>query len=101
MKSIYFLIALIIVGCVSKKVFPSNNISANKVTSEIIKTPNIDLEDGKYVYENVCGNCHKFYEAKTFDKLEWKNITTRMQDKTHLNDTDIENVYQYIISTLH
>lgn len=99
MKNILLLSILFFIGCATHNKSPKYpGIIKLPEVKEVVTR--IDIEDGKYVYENVCNNCHKFYDAKSFTKIEWKNITKRMQDKTHLNDADIENVYQYIISTL-
>lgn len=59
-----------------------------------------DLMLGKATFEGRCANCHQLYEPKEFDKTEWKSITNRMQKKAHLNDVEIEKVFNYIVSNL-
>ena len=102
MKIKFLFVLFLILGCASKNKSPKypgilpkyNDIEVSDKVSEA------ELAFGKDIYENVCNNCHKLYQTKSFDKAEWKVITNRMQDKTHLNDIDIQNVYRYIISTL-
>ena len=71
---------------------PIAEVPSNKLTPE--------LAEGKNLYDNSCGNCHKLYEPKKFTQEEWKPILVRMQKKAHLDDTQIASISNYITSQL-
>ena len=100
---IIVLASIIIAGCAAKPVVvpqvetpPTQPV---KVEAVAAISPEF-LAEGKTTYENNCARCHQLYNPQEFDKTEWKKITNRMQNKAHLDDVQIEKVYQYIVSNL-
>jgi len=71
---------------------PIAEVPSNKLTPE--------LAEGKNLYDNSCGNCHKLYEPKKFTQEEWKPILKRMQKKAKLDDTQMISISNYITSQL-
>jgi hypothetical protein len=89
----FFAVAIIVVSCATKATFPAK-VTIPEVVSET------DLAEGKILLESRCIQCHQIYDAKSFDKMEWKHITHSMQKKAKLNDVEINKVYNYIVSSL-
>jgi len=90
-----FVLFLFSCGTKQATAIPSETVaegSSAKLTPE--------LEEGKNLYDNSCGNCHKLYEPKKFTQEEWKPILKRMQKKAKLDDTQITSISNYITSQL-
>lgn len=99
---IIILASIFVVGCAAKPaVIPNYETPPppEQVEAVVAITPEY-LAEGKITYENNCARCHQLYDPQQFDKTEWKKITNRMQNKAHLDDAQIEKVYQYIVSNL-
>jgi cytochrome c5 len=94
---IFFAIATIVVSCAPKVIVPAKQTVSESV-SEVVTA--IDLAEGKNLLETRCVECHKIFDAQSFDHKEWKQITLRMQKKAMLNDVEINKVYHYIVSNL-
>lgn len=90
-------VTLLLVSCGTKKsaspVADTPTVTETKVTE---LTP--ELAEGKNLYDNSCGKCHKLYEPKKFSQEEWKPILTRMQKKAHLDDVQMASISNYITS---
>jgi cytochrome c5 len=106
MKIKFFTILTILLlnSCATKQTKPILIIPKTEslINPEVISSSvsEEDLKQGKTTFEGRCTSCHQLYEPKEFDKNEWKSITHRMQKKAHLDDLEIEKVYNYIISNL-
>lgn len=106
MKIKFFIILTILLlnSCATKQTKPLTIITnTESLTNQEVIASSVSDEDlklGKVNFEGRCTSCHQLYEPKEFDKNEWKLITYRMQKKAHLNDVEIKQVYEYIISNL-
>ena len=92
--------SIFILGCSAKKNVSKVEEKPLKTEEVVLAISEVELSQGKTIYETNCARCHQLYDAKEFDKDEWKNITSRMQKKAHLDDIEIAKVYQYIVSNL-
>ncbi len=99
---IIVLVSVFIAGCAAKPaVVPQVETPIQPVIVEAVSAFSPEyLAEGKTTFENNCARCHQLYSPNEFDKTEWKKITNRMQNKAHLDDVQIEKVYQYIVSNL-
>lgn len=99
---IIVLASIFIVGCASKPVVvPQIETPPTPEQVGVVAAISPEyLAEGKTTFENNCARCHQLYDPQEFDKTEWKKITNRMQNKAHLDDAQIEKVYQYIVSNL-
>jgi cytochrome c5 len=86
-------VTIVVYSCATKITTP-----AKAAIPEVVSAA--DLATGKTLLESKCIQCHQIYPSNAFDKKEWKHITHSMQKKAQLNDVEINQVYNYIVSSL-
>lgn len=79
----------------------SNKATMPKVTEEVKKSNNgtelpIAVLEGKKLYENSCGNCHKLFPAEKHDKTGWIKTLDRMAPKAKITEQEKNLVYNYL-----
>ncbi|MCL9807543.1 hypothetical protein NAT51_18615 [Flavobacterium amniphilum] len=67
-------------------------------TKEVTMTP--ELAEGKALYENKCGNCHKLFAASKHDKDGWEQTMYYMAPKAKLTEDQKRLVYNYLVAGL-
>ena len=82
-------VALVLYSCSSKSNIPTADVPKEKVLSP-------ELAEGKSLYENSCGRCHKLYDVKDYTAEQWKPIVLRMQKKARLDDAQGLKIYNYL-----
>ncbi|WP_295337130.1 cytochrome c [Flavobacterium sp.] len=82
-------VALVLYSCSSKSNIPTAEVPKEKVLSP-------ELAEGKSLFENSCGRCHKLYDAKDYSAEQWKPIVLRMQKKARLDDAQGLKIYNYL-----
>nr|WP_199003060.1 cytochrome c [Flavobacterium sp. ASV13] len=94
-------VTVLLVSCGTKKT-ASATAPATPAVTEAAKPAALspELAEGKNLYENSCGRCHKLYDPKKYSQEEWKPILTRMQKKAKLDDTQMASISNYITSQL-
>jgi hypothetical protein len=56
-----------------------------------------DLQQGRTLYINNCGSCHKLYSPDNFTSTQWKNnIMPSMGPKTSMNSSEKSLVTKYV-----
>ena len=91
---------LFLFSCGTKQVATTTTTSSEPIAEVPSDKLTLELAEGKNLYDNNCGNCHKLYEPKKFTQEEWKPILTRMQKKAKLDDTQMASISHYITSQL-
>lgn len=56
------------------------------------------IADGKNLFEERCGNCHKLFSPTDFSQTQWAPILVRMQPKARLDDDQMSLVKDYVYS---
>ncbi|MDI9310819.1 MAG: hypothetical protein QM535_11440 [Limnohabitans sp.] len=74
---------------------------ATQSTPEIPSTPEVKvseatLAEGKTLYENNCGKCHKLYEPSAYGKDRWVKILNWMAPKAKITDEQKAKVFAYV-----
>jgi cytochrome c5 len=54
--------------------------------------------DGKNLYSNSCGRCHKLYAPADYSKENWVPILKRMQKKARTTDAETLAIFDYLTS---
>lgn len=95
----YFLIVVtaIATSCNTTKTINSNTTKNIEEATSIVES-NLSQIEGKALYENNCGKCHKLFAANEYTAEEWKPIVDRMQAKAKINDAQTALVYAYLSS---
>jgi len=101
MKSKYFFLPLLLMaitllfGSCKKDTFttslyvPTNSdVTANATLQE--------LEDGRTLYINNCGECHSLYSPDSYSVTKWKSIMNSMGQKTSMTSPQITLVTKYV-----
>lgn len=104
MKSIkiitLFAIGISIYSCSSSKSTTAQ--APAPVATETPKTIELtpELAEGKMLYENNCGKCHKLFSPTSKSKEKWGPIVDRMAPKAKLTDAQKSLVYNYVVAGL-
>jgi len=76
----------------------STQITKNpEVKSEIKPLLNSEnLAKGKQIYETNCGSCHKLFDKKEYNSVQWRELVNSMQKRAGIDDLQKELVYNYL-----
>lgn len=84
------LTAIAVVSC-TPKAATSTTPSAATSTAE-------QIAQGKTIFENSCGRCHKLPDPASHTPVQWVGIMNSMAPKAKLTDEQHQWVYDYIVS---
>jgi len=56
------------------------------------------IAQGKTIFENSCGRCHKLPDPTSRTSVQWVGIMNSMAPKAKLTDEQHQWVYDYIVS---
>jgi cytochrome c5 len=56
------------------------------------------IAQGKTIFENSCGRCHKLPDPASHNPVQWVGIMNSMAPKAKLTDEQHQWVYDYIVS---
>ena len=90
MKKIFAVTALLalVVSCTPKV----------NVANEPTKSSAQQIAQGKTIFENSCGKCHKLPDPTAHSAADWVGIMNRMAPKSKLTEEQHQWVYDYIVS---
>lgn len=55
------------------------------------------IAQGKTIFENSCGRCHKLPDPTAHSSVQWVGIMNTMAPKAKLNDEQHQWVYDYVV----
>jgi hypothetical protein len=55
-----------------------------------------DLQQGRTLYVNNCGNCHSLYSPDSYNSTQWKSIISSMSPRTSMSSSEILLVTKYV-----
>ena len=91
-SAILLVLVIIICSCTSALYIPLQSDVCDS-------TYNIkDLQVGREIYINSCGDCHNLYLPEKRSVEKWNLIFPKMQKKAKLNDYDMGLIKIYILS---
>ena len=89
-----------VISCGSPKVVAMQ--PSDPVVPQMPSPPNESaaarIAEGKGLYEQRCGNCHKLFSPTDFSQTDWAPILTRMQPKARFDDEQMALVRGYVYS---
>lgn len=66
-------------------------------STDVTSTATLDqLQQGRTLYINNCGNCHGLYSPDDYTSSQWKSIMNSMGAKTSMSAADISLVTKYV-----
>lgn len=82
--------AILLVSCTPK----ASTAAATAGTSSTAE----EIAQGKTIFENSCGKCHKLPDPTSHNSVQWVGIMNAMAPKAKLTDDQHKWVYDYIVS---
>lgn len=83
--------AIFLVSC-TPKASPSTAVAGSATSTAE------EIAQGKTIFENSCGKCHKLPDPKSHNSVQWVGIMNAMAPKAKLTDDQHKWVYDYIVS---
>lgn len=94
-KSISILIlGTIIYACGPKTPTPAPTPKISSTPE--VKVSEATLAEGKMLYENNCGKCHKLFEPSAYNKERWVKILNWMAPKAKITEEQKAKVFAYV-----
>lgn len=90
-KKLIFICVIFLLGCSTTQKVP--------IVQSVAK-PAVDnsIAEGKDLYENRCGKCHKLFAASDYTAKEWPGILNKMQNKAKITDDQKAQIFAYLSS---
>lgn len=82
---------ILLVSCTPKAATSTATAGASTSTAE-------QIAQGKTIFENSCGRCHKLPDPASHTPVQWVGIMNSMAPKAKLTDEQHQWVYDYIVS---
>ncbi|MCL8535946.1 cytochrome c [Chryseobacterium gallinarum] len=86
-----FLTAILVTSCTPKA-------STARATAGTATSTAEQIAQGKTIFENSCGRCHKLPDPASHNPVQWVGIMNSMAPKAKLTDEQHQWVYDYIVS---
>lgn len=78
----------------------SKNSSSNlyqPTSADVTATATLtDLQQGRSLYVNYCGQCHYLYSPDDYSPTAWKSILSSMAPRTGMNSSEVTLVTKYV-----
>jgi hypothetical protein len=86
---------LLISGC--KKSSPdTGSLYVPTAADTTTKATLQELQEGRALYINNCGNCHQLYSPDNYSATQWRSILSSMAPRTNLSTSDELLVDKYL-----
>lgn len=82
---------ILLASCTPKTSTATASVGAAQSTAE-------QIAQGKTIFENSCGRCHKLPDPTSHTSVQWVGIMNAMAPKAKLTDEQHQWVYDYIVS---
>jgi nitrate/TMAO reductase-like tetraheme cytochrome c subunit len=101
-KTVFILMVTFVAGCTVKLLNPSQS-DVDKVQTKFPNYTLAELNQGKALYEQHCGNCHRLKKPTSHSEEQWKEIVPEMANKVNkksvvLNAKAQEDILKYVIT---
>lgn len=88
-KQLIIVSLLLMTGCTTVKKVATVVPEAPKVSTET-------LTQGKDLYDNRCGKCHKLFAASDYSVKQWPKVLDSMQSKAKITDEQKAQIFAYL-----
>lgn len=82
--------ALVLASCTPKATTATAPVAATSTAEQ--------MAQGKTIFENSCGRCHKLPDPTAHTPVQWVGIMNSMAPKAKLTDEQHQWVYDYVVS---
>ncbi len=99
-----FGLLLLLVACSVKLVKPTQT-DVDRVSGKFPGVTLSDLNQGRTLYEQQCGNCHSFYKPEDKTEEQWEQIVPNMVKEANkkagkivLGSKEQDLIYRYLVA---
>lgn len=101
-KVVYIFMAAFLAACSANLVAPSQT-DVDRVQTKYPNYTLAELNEGKSLYEQNCGNCHGLRKPTSHSEAQWQKIVPSMAKKvnrksTVLSASDQDKILKYVIT---
>jgi hypothetical protein len=89
------LIIISITRC-KKDALNTNSLYIPDSTNVTATTSLKDLQDGRTLFIDNCGQCHNYYSPESYSPAQWDDILLSMGPKTGMSPAQVELVKKYV-----
>ncbi|WPO82587.1 cytochrome c [Chryseobacterium sp. JJR-5R] len=82
--------AIVLASCTPKATTATAPVAATSTAEQ--------MAQGKIIFENSCGRCHKLPDPTAHTPVQWVGIMNSMAPKAKLTDEQHQWVYDYVVS---
>jgi mono/diheme cytochrome c family protein len=99
-ETIFFsLISILIVISITS--YKKDNLNPNALytptSSDVSPTATLqDLQSGRTLYVNNCGQCHNYYMPEDYSSTQWATILSSMAPRTGMTSAQVQLVKKYV-----
>jgi cytochrome c5 len=79
-------VALLMAACAPKQFYAPNDLDIERGRTKFPNYTLVEMNRGKIVYSQNCGNCHAYKNPSKYSESEWNEIVPRMVKKANKND---------------
>ncbi len=83
-------LAIFLLGCAVSLYIPTENDAIKQQTSLEL------LTQGRNLYQNKCGRCHKAFSTTKYTEQQWLPQVNRMQKRAKVTNEEKELIYSYL-----
>jgi cytochrome c5 len=89
--------AVLLANCTPKKVTTTEMTTEQKVADVKKNFTPAQMDEGKVLFQDNCGKCHKLFDpgSRTVDK--WENVLPRMAKRSKLTEIQESMVRAYLL----
>ena len=98
----FFLAGILLAGILFSSCTDPNSPSSSSglyvpTSANVTSTASLaDLQQGRTLYLNNCGQCHNLYTPDTYSVASWKSIVPNMGGRTAMTQAQINLVLKYV-----
>jgi nitrate/TMAO reductase-like tetraheme cytochrome c subunit len=96
-KTLAILSCTFLFACAAKNLIPTEN-DAQRVAAKFPGISLSDLNQGKVLFENNCGNCHGLSKSYHESESEIRKIMPEMAQKSEISSKDEDLILKYLIT---
>jgi hypothetical protein len=95
LPAVFILLGLSFTSC--SKVNSNSDSLYVPSNSDVTSTASLkDLQDGRVLYVNNCGDCHSYYMPESYSSGQWTSILASMAPRTSLTSQQVQLVKKYV-----
>lgn len=96
-KNLIYLSLILLAGCAAPLIEPTQQ-DATRASARWEGTDLNALIEGKKLYTQHCGNCHKLFRPAQFTEEKWLHELPKMKTKASIGEPQIKLIEHYLLT---